>query len=209
MNGITRRGILQLGFLALAAGAGGAAKAQPSGAGEDWRKALVDAARSQIGVTTLYDPAYRRIAYPGGDVAPERGVCTDVVVRAYRKAFAFDLQRLVHEDMKAGFAAYPRNWGMRAPDPNIDHRRVPNLIAFFKRKGTVLPVTADPADYLPGDLVTQMLPGNLPHILIVSSQVAAPTPGRRLAIHNIGQGAREEDTLFAFPQTGHFRFAPA
>jgi len=209
MNGITRRGILQLGFLALAAGAGGAAKAQPSGAGEDWRKALVDAARSQIGVTTLYDPAYRRIAYPGGDVAPERGVCTDVVVRAYRKAFVLDLQRLVHEDMKAGFAAYPRNWGMRAPDPNIDHRRVPNLIAFFKRKGTVLPVTADPADYLPGDLVTQMLPGNLPHILIVSSQVAAPTPGRRLAIHNIGQGAREEDTLFAFPQTGHFRFAPA
>ncbi|MDT3375893.1 DUF1287 domain-containing protein [Labrys neptuniae] len=209
MNGITRRGILQLGFLALAAGAGGAAKAQPSGAGGDWRKALVDAARSQIGVTTLYDPAYRRIAYPGGDVAPERGVCTDVVVRAYRKAFALDLQRLVHEDMKAGFAAYPRNWGMRAPDPNIDHRRVPNLIAFFKRKGTVLPVTADPADYLPGDLVTQMLPGNLPHILIVSSQVAAPTPGRRLAIHNIGQGAREEDTLFAFPQTGHFRFAPA
>ncbi|QEN91184.1 DUF1287 domain-containing protein [Labrys sp. KNU-23] len=185
----------------------GAQSAEAAAAG--WRESLVDAARSQIGVTTLYDPAYRRIAYPGGDVAPERGVCTDVVVRAYRKAFALDLQRLVHEDMKAGFAAYPRNWGMRAPDPNIDHRRVPNLAAFFKRKGAALPVTADPADYLPGDLVTQTLPGNLPHILIVSSQVVAQMPGRRLAIHNIGQGAREEDTLFAFPQTGHFRFAPA
>ncbi|OCC02375.1 DUF1287 domain-containing protein [Labrys sp. WJW] len=208
MNETTRRRVLQLGLLALAGGSADAALAQASGAGPDWRMALVDAARSQIGVTTLYDPAYRRIAYPGGDVAPERGVCTDVVVRAYRKAFALDLQRLVHEDMKAGFAAYPRNWGMRAPDPNIDHRRVPNLIAFFKRKGAVLAVTADPADYLPGDLVTQTLPGNLPHILIVSSQVSADVPGRRLAIHNIGQGAREEDTLFAFPQTGHFRFAP-
>ena len=208
MNEITRRRVLQLGLIALAAGPADAALAQASSAGPDWRRALVDAARSQIGVTTLYDPAYRRIAYPGGDVAPERGVCTDVVVRAYRKAFALDLQRLVHEDMKAGFAAYPRNWGMRAPDPNIDHRRVPNLIAFFKRKGAALAVTADPADYLPGDLVTQMLPGNLPHILVVSSQVSAETPVRRLAIHNIGQGAREEDTLFAFPQTGHFRFAP-
>ena len=137
----------------------------------------------------------------------DRGVCTDVVIRAYR-GIGVDLQQRVHEDMRAHWAAYPKLWGLRGPDRNIDHRRVPNLIAFFKRKGTVLPVTADPADYLPGDLVTQMLPGNLPHILIVSSQVAAPTPGRRLAIHNIGQGAREEDTLFAFPQTGHFRFAP-
>ena len=207
MNEVTRRRVLLSGLIALAAGMAGAQSAEAAAAG--WRENLVDAARGQIGVTTLYDPAYKRIAYPGGDVAPERGVCTDVVVRAYRKAFALDLQRLVHEDMKAGFAAYPRNWGMRAPDPNIDHRRVPNLIAFFKRKGTVLPVTADPADYLPGDLVTQMLPGNLPHILIVSSQVSADVPGCRLAIHNIGQGAREEDTLFAFPQTGHFRFAPA
>ncbi|WP_210250049.1 DUF1287 domain-containing protein [Labrys sp. KNU-23] len=207
MNEVTRRGVLLSGLVVLAAGMAGAQSAEAAAAG--WRESLVDAARSQIGVTTLYDPAYRRIAYPGGDVAPERGVCTDVVVRAYRKAFALDLQRLVHEDMKAGFAAYPRNWGMRAPDPNIDHRRVPNLAAFFKRKGAALPVTADPADYLPGDLVTQTLPGNLPHILIVSSQVVAQMPGRRLAIHNIGQGAREEDTLFAFPQTGHFRFAPA
>ncbi|WP_454812567.1 DUF1287 domain-containing protein [Labrys neptuniae] len=207
MNEVARRRVLLSGLIALAAGMAGAQSAEAAAAG--WRENLVDAARGQIGVTTLYDPAYKRIAYPGGDVAPERGVCTDVVVRAYRKAFALDLQRLVHEDMKAGFAAYPRNWGMRAPDPNIDHRRVPNLIAFFKRKGTLLPVTADPTDYLPGDLVTQMLPGNLPHILIVSSEVSAEMPGRRLAIHNIGQGAREEDTLFAFPQTGHFRFAPA
>jgi uncharacterized protein len=136
-------------------------------------------------------------------------VCTDVVVRAYRRAFDLDLQRLVHEDMAANFAAYPKIWGLKAPDRNIDHRRVPNLAVFFGRRGISLPVSQDPADYSPGDLVTQMLAPNVPHIAIVSSNRSAEVPERALVIHNIGRGAQEEDTLFAFEQTGHFRFAPA
>jgi uncharacterized protein YijF (DUF1287 family) len=169
---------------------------------------LVGAARAQIGVTLAYDPAYVRISYPGGDVPPERGVCTDVVVCAYRSALSVDLQKLVHEDMRSSFTAYPAQWGLKRPDPNIDHRRVPNLQAFFRRKGVSLPVTSKAADYQPGDLVTQMLPGNLPHIGIVSDRRSADG-ARPLVIHNIGAGAREEDRLFAFPITGHYRFAPA
>ncbi|SCY20123.1 DUF1287 domain-containing protein [Microvirga guangxiensis] len=168
---------------------------------------LVRAARAQVGVTVSYNPAYVRLPYPGGDVAPEQGVCTDVIVRAYRTALSIDLQKLVHEDMKSSFALYPKQWGLKRPDPNIDHRRVPNLQTLFRRKGASLPVTADPADYRPGDLVTQMLPGNLPHIAIVSDRRSAD--GKRpLVIHNIGAGTREEDGLFAFPVTGHYRFAP-
>ena len=108
-----------------------------------------------------------------GDVARERGVCTDVVIRAYRDAFGLDLQKLVHEDMARAFAAYPRRWGLSRPDANIDHRRAPNLQVFFQRRGRALPVSADPADYRPGDLVTQTLPGNLPHIAIVSDARSA------------------------------------
>jgi uncharacterized protein YijF (DUF1287 family) len=204
MTPITRRAALQFGLLCLAMPA---AKAEKRSA-TDWRKRLVDAARRQIGVTTIYDPAYTRIAYPGGDVAPERGVCTDVVIRAYRNAFKLDLQKLVHEDMLADFAAYPKAWGLKSTDPNIDHRRVPNLAVFFARRGASLPVSQDPADYQPGDLVTQMLPGNLTHIAIVSSNRPAEAPERPLVVHNIGWGAREEDTLYVFRQTGHFRFAP-
>ncbi|HZW48085.1 MAG TPA: DUF1287 domain-containing protein [Microvirga sp.] len=169
---------------------------------------LVNAARVQVGVTLTYNPAYVRLSYPGGDISAEQGVCTDVIVRAYRKALNIDLQKLVHEDMKASFAAYPKQWGLKGPDPNIDHRRVPNLQTLFKRIGASLPVTSDPADYRPGDLVTQMLPGNLPHIAIVSDRRSADGT-RPLVIHNIGRGAREEDGLFAFPVTGHYRFMPA
>lgn len=168
---------------------------------------LLAAARAQIGVTRLYDGAYVRLAFPGGDIDRARGVCTDVIVRAYRDAYGLDLQKLVHDDMRAAFAAYPRRWGLKAPDPNIDHRRVPNLQVFFRRHGRELPVSADPADYAPGDLVTQRLPGDLPHIALVARERSAD--GRRpLVIHNIGAGARMEDTLFAYPVTGHYRFGP-
>lgn len=135
-------------------------------------------------------------------------MCTDVVIRAYRNAFKLDLQKLVHEDMAADFTAYPKGWGLKSTDPNIDHRRVPNLAVFFARRGASLPVSQDPADYQPGDLVTQMLPGNLTHIAIVSSNRSEQAPERPLVIHNIGWGAREEDTLYVFRHTGHFRFAP-
>jgi uncharacterized protein len=114
----------------------------------------------------------------------------------------------VHEDMVADFSAYPRDWGMKAPDPNIDHRRVPNLASYFRRKGAALHVSEAVGDYKAGDLVTQMLPGNLAHIVIVSSGVSQAVPGRPMVIQNIGQGAREDDTLFDFPRTGHYRFAP-
>jgi uncharacterized protein YijF (DUF1287 family) len=206
MKPVTRRVALQLGLFGLAASRSARVEAQAQKPA--WTLGLVDAARKQIGVTTLYDPSYRRIAYPGGDVAADRGVCTDVVIRAYRTAFGLDLQKRVHEDMVADFSAYPREWGMKAPDANIDHRRVPNLASYFRRKGAALPVSETAGDYKAGDLVTQMLPGNLAHIVIVSSSVSQAVPGRPMVIQNIGQGAREDDTLFDFPRTGHYRFAP-
>lgn len=170
-----------------------------------WGAQLVDAARAQVGVTTIYDPAYARIAYPGGDVARQRGVCTDVVIRAYRDAFGLDLQRQVHEDMLRHFDAYTHRYGLGAPDGNIDHRRVPNLQAFFRRKGAQLAIAADPAAHREGDLVTVTLPGNLDHIMIVAGAEEGVRP---LVIHNIGGGAQLEDRLFEFPHTGHFRYAP-
>ena len=163
---------------------------------------LVAAARSQIGVTVGYDPAYRRLPYPGGDVPLETGVCCDVVTRALRKQ-GVDLQRLLHEDMKGNFARYPRNWGLKAPDPNIDHRRVPNLACYFGRQGWSIPVNNDAAAYQPGDIVTWDLGKGVAHIGIVSDrQTAEGTP---LMIHNIGSGAREESVLFKFTITGHYR----
>lgn len=165
---------------------------------------LVDAARSQVGVTLSYDPRYERLAYPGGDVPLERGVCTDVVVRAYRKLGA-DLQVLVHQDMKQAWDVYQKRgrWQMKAPDRNIDHRRVPNLATFFGRHGSSLPVSNDGGNYKPGDIVTWMLPGNLTHIGIVSDRQAGGVP---LIIHNIGAGTKEENILFAYPVTGHYRW---
>ena len=163
---------------------------------------IVSAAREQTGSTVTYDGAYVRIGYPMGDVPVNRGVCTDVVIRAYR-AINIDLQVLVHEDMRASFALYTRLWGLRATDTNIDHRRVPNLQKFLERAGAK--IRAPNATYLPGDLVTWMLPGNLPHIGIVSDR-RAPGSGNPLIIHNIGAGTKEEDMLFTYPITGHYRY---
>lgn len=165
---------------------------------------LVSAAREQTRRAVIYDGSYTRIGYPMGDVQENRGVCTDVVVRAYR-AIGIDLQVLVHQDMRANFDRYPRLWGMSKPDSNIDHRRVPNLQKFLERQKAKVAETDSVTAYLPGDLVTWMLPGNLPHIGIVSDQLASNT-NRPLIIHNIGAGAVEEDMLFAYQITGHYRY---
>lgn len=165
---------------------------------------LVRAAREQVGATVIYDGSYRALAYPGGDLPIERGVCTDVVVRAYR-ALGFDLQKEVHEDMTRAWSEYPKLWGLARPDRNIDHRRVPNLATFLRRRGAELRLSDDPAAFRPGDLVTWRLPSGVPHIGIVSDRAAGDRP---LILHNIGAGAREEDVLFAYERTGHFRFDP-
>jgi uncharacterized protein len=170
--------------------------------------ALIGAARAQVGVTTVYDPAYVGLPFPGGDIDRSRGVCTDVVIRAMRDAWVVDLQLAVNRDMKANFAAYPTHWGLATTDRNIDHRRVPNLQTLLTRIGADLPVTADPAAFQPGDIVTWMLPGNLPHIGILSDRMSE-AGGHPTVLHNIGAGAREEDRLFDFPITGHYRLTPA
>ena len=164
---------------------------------------IVAAARKQIGVTVGYDPAYVRLEYPNGDVARSSGVCTDVIIRALRDARKVDLQKLIHEDMKTSFAKYPQNWGLKKPDANIDHRRVPNLQCYFKRKGWSLKASKTASDYEPGDFVTVTVGGRLPHIMIVSDKKAAD--GTPLVIHNIGSGTKEENCLFAYPLTGHYR----
>jgi uncharacterized protein len=168
--------------------------------------ALINAAREQVGVTVIYDPAYVSLSFPGGDIDRERGVCTDVIIRALRDAWGIDLQLALNRDMKANFADYPANWGLSTTDRNIDHRRVPNLQVFLTRMGANLPVSSDPAAFLPGDLVTWMLPGNLPHIGILSDNTGAS--GAPLVLHNIGRGTQEEDRLFDFPITGHYRITP-
>lgn len=172
---------------------------------EDSVRKVVDSALAQTQTTTLYDPAYVQLAYPGGDVPPERGVCTDVIVRALRAA-GVDLQCLVHEDMAQHFSAYPHAWGLRKPDSNIDHRRVPNLMTFFARHGKALPISKEAADYHPGDVVSWTLPGGLAHIGLVSDRPSSVDPARRMMIHNIGAGARLEDVLFAYTITGHYRY---
>lgn len=166
---------------------------------------IVAAARKQIGVTLSYDPAYSVLAYPNGDVPKEKGVCTDVIIRALRDGLSKDLQLLVHEDMRANFSLYPKNWGLRKPDRNIDHRRVPNLRKYFERKGYAIKLKSPIAfsEFQPGDLVTCTVPPNLPHIMIVSDKPSGN--GRPMVIHNIGGGAREEDVLASFPITGHYR----
>ncbi len=166
---------------------------------------LVKAAMERTTHVVRYDPAYVGLEYPGGDVPADTGVCTDEVIRSYR-ALGFDLQKLVHEDMRRAFGAYPKAWGLKSTDKNIDHRRVPNLQTFFKRKGASLPVTQNAADYQPGDLITCTVAGRLPHIAIV---VPAPDGGERpWIVHNIGQGPKCEDRLFEFPLTGHYRWHP-
>jgi uncharacterized protein YijF (DUF1287 family) len=173
-----------------------------AGPAESLPQRLVEGGYAQIGVTLLYDPSYRQIAFPGGDVPMSGGVCTDVVIRAYRH-ISVDLQALVNQDMRRDFRAYPTIWHMSHPDPNIDHRRVPNLATFFKRHGQSLPVTDAPGDYQAGDIVTWRLASGLAHIGLVTDRVPE---GRPLVIHNIGRGAEIEDVLFAFKITGHYRY---
>jgi len=165
---------------------------------------VLEGAYQQIGKTTIYDGTYRRLSFPGGDVPLERGVCTDVVVRAYRHA-GLDLQLLVNQDMTRSFHAYPQLWGLSKPDSNIDHRRVPNLAAFFKRHGTTLPISSRASDYTAGDIVTWLLASGVPHIGLVADRQEG---GRPLVIHNIGAGARAEDVLFSYAITGHYRYDP-
>ncbi len=189
--------------LAIAACRSPEAEAKPRQA-SDKARALIAAARAQIGVTLAYDPAYSRLAYPLGDVPRGRGVCTDVVIRAYRDALGLDLQQTVHQDMARAFAAYPRRWGLARPDRNIDHRRVPNLERFWERAGARLPLPAEESGWLPGDIFTSLVGGNLPHTGIVSDRHAAS--GVPLIVHNIGGGAREEELAVAQRLTGRFRW---
>ena len=169
---------------------------------------LANAALQRTHVTVQYDGAYRQIAYPNGDVPADTGVCTDVIIRSYR-ALGIDLQQRVHEDMKLNFSSYPskRIWGLTRPDTNIDHRRVPNLQTYFSRFGRVLTLSHNASDYRIGDIVTWMLPGNLPHIGIVASpgSNAGDAP---LIVHNIGRGPQLENVLFAYRLSGHYRFLP-
>ncbi|QJB68945.1 DUF1287 domain-containing protein [Parasphingorhabdus halotolerans] len=165
---------------------------------------LVKAARSQVGVTTIYSQAYHGIDYPNGDFPRKSGACTDVIIRAYRDGLGLDLQKLIHLDMEKAFSAYPKIWGLHATDRNIDHRRVPNMRTFFKRRGAVEPFSKDPNDWLPGDIVTSIIGGKLAHCGIVSDRKTGNLP---LLIHNVGAGTREENRLFAWPITGHYRWA--
>jgi uncharacterized protein len=169
-----------------------------------YARRLAAAALEQTSASVTYDGSYRRIAYPGGDVPANIGVCADVIIRAYRSLGA-DLQVKVHEDMRRDFAAYPRIWGLKQPDTNIDHRRVPNLRTFLRRAGAEIAVSTSASSYRPGDLVTWTVPPNLPHIGIVAEGVAES--GRPLMVHNIGRGPELEDMLFQFPITGHYRYA--
>ncbi|MBD3653210.1 DUF1287 domain-containing protein [Kangiella sp.] len=169
---------------------------------------LVEAALERTQFEIKYDGRYMTIDYPNGDVPPEIGVCTDVIIRSYRK-LGIDLQQLVHEDMRDNFELYPskRIWGLTSTDRNIDHRRVPNLQAFFSRHGKSLPISNDPQQYQPGDIVSWMLPGNLPHIGIVTDQKDVET-GNPLIVHNIGAGPKLENMLFDYDITGHYRYFP-
>ncbi|MGD9367383.1 MAG: DUF1287 domain-containing protein [Desulfobacteraceae bacterium] len=167
---------------------------------------LVVAAKERTRHDVTYDGSYFRIGYPNGDIPKNKGVCTDVIIRAYRR-IGIDLQVEVHRDMQAHFQQYPKIWGLSKPDPNIDHRRVPNLQVFFQRKGLVLTASHRAEDYRPGDLVTWMLPGNLPHIGMVVDRKSEDAK-RCLIVHNIGRGPRMEDALFDFPITGHYRYLP-
>lgn len=165
---------------------------------------IVDSARAQIGVTLSYDGSYRKLSYPNGDVPIETGVCTDVVIRALRR-IDIDLQRTVHEDRRRHPERYPKRW-RDASDRNIDHRRVPNLQAWFAQHAQSFAASADSSTFFPGDIVSWKLPGNLDHIGIVSDRYAG---GRPLIIHNIGSGAEEADVLFAWTISGHYRLRDA
>lgn len=171
---------------------------------------LAQAALGRTQHQVRYDGRYIKIGYPMGDVPPDIGVCTDVVIRAYRE-LGIDLQQVVHEDIRKHFNRYPsrKRWGLRKPDPNIDHRRVYNLQTFFSRHGQVLPITNNPKDYKPGDLVTWQVGPKLPHIGVVLDMVSRDDPDRYLIAHNIGNGPVIDDILFQFEITGHYQYQPA
>ncbi len=200
--------------------------AQPDPTGSNWEwpaqdkpapisetaKPLVAAARKRLDAFVVYNGEYVRLNYPGGDVPPMQGVCTDVVIRSLRKAYNFDLQVAVHEDMKDNFSLYPTTWGHTGPDKNIDHRRVPNLEVWFTRAGYALPKSKKAADYLPGDIVAWRLDagsgrGGPPHIGIISERISLE--GNPLVIHNVGGGPEESDMLFLHTITGHYRLKGA
>ena len=165
---------------------------------------LYEAAMNLTAQHVKYDPGYFAIAYPNGDVPADKGVCTDVIIRAYRK-LGIDLQKEVHEDMVRNFDKYPKLWGLKTTDKNIDHRRVPNLMTFFKRKGTWLPITSNADDYKPGDIVAWNLGGSITHIgIVVNRKTKHGT--RNLIVHNIGAGQVLEDCLFKFKIIGHYRY---
>lgn len=167
-------------------------------------KLVIDGAIDQIGKTTSYDNSYQKIDYPNGDVPIETGVCSDVIVRAFRKA-GIDLQKDVHEDMKSNFSDYPTRWGLKSPDANIDHRRVPNLQTYFTRKAKSLATTGASDTFMPGDIVTWDLGGGVDHVGMIVNVWYKPTQ-RYLVVHNIGAGTRMEDALFAWKITGHYRY---
>lgn len=203
MTRLDRRSVM-LGLLALP----GCGPAKPAAAAKPLPATpgaarLIAAARKQVGVTTSYDSAYTTLPFPNGDVPRAKGVCTDVIIRAYRDAFGLDLQALVNADMRASFAAYPRKWGLAAPDRNIDHRRVPNLRTWFARQHAALPIPRDGSGWQPGDVFTSVVSGTGTHIGIVSDRMGRASP---LILHNIGSGAREEDALLDWPITGRYRW---
>ena len=167
---------------------------------------VVLAARERTYEDVRYDPKYVKLSYPMGDVSADTGVCTDVVIRTFRAAYDYDFQKAIHEDMRANFSVYPKAWGLSRPDKNIDHRRVPNIEKFLKRKNAAVPITKNPEDYRPGDIVTWRLGGRLPHIGIVSDKKTEW--GTPLIIHNVGAGPVEDDLLFNTDIHGHFRYHP-
>ena len=165
---------------------------------------LANAALELTKENVVYDPSYFNISYPNGDIPADKGVCTDVVIRAYRR-LGIDLQKEVHEDMKRHFHKYPKRWGLSAPDSNIDHRRVPNLMVFFSMHGKVKSITQDAKDYLPGDIVCWDLGRGLTHIGIVVNKKSA-NGNRYLIVHNIGGGQTLSDCLFQYPIIGHYSY---
>lgn len=176
----------------------------PAFSQENFYTRLADSAFLLTRQKVKYDPSYFKIKYPNGDVPADRGVCTDVIIRAYRK-LGIDLQKEVHEDMLANFKKYPAAWGLKRTDSNIDHRRVLNLMTFFTRFGTVKPMTANPSDYQPGDIVCWDLGGGITHIGIVVNRKSADKK-RYLIVHNIGQGQVLADCLFGFKIIGHYQY---
>ena len=176
---------------------------------DDFFEKLVQQAINQTKIQVKYVPQYVTIKYPNGDVPSNTGVCTDLVIRSYR-GVNIDLQKEVHEDMVKNFKNYPKLWKLKAPDTNIDHRRVPNLMTFFKAKNAVLKITKIALDYKPGDIVTWNLQNKnvvsgITHIGIVTNQKSSDGE-RYLIAHNIGAGNQLQDMLFDYTIIGHYRY---